>query len=139
MPALGEVVTRVEIGAHSRGSLFLDGSEHLTDALVTTLTRQMDAVPGYALGRIDLRVSSIADFRRGKGLQVLELNGVSADSAHIHHPGAPLIDGYRAMFRQWETAFSIGSAYARSGVPATSARTLFRLLREDIVRAGSWF
>ena len=100
VPALGEMVTRVEIRAHGRGSLFLDGSERLTDALVTKLTQLIDAVPGYAFGRIDLRVRSIADFRQGKGLQVLELNGVSAESAHIYHPGTPLPDGYRAMFRQ---------------------------------------
>lgn len=139
VPALGEVVTLVEIGAHCRGSLFLDGSEYLTDALVATLTRLMDAVPGYAFGRIDLRVSNLADFQQGIGLQVLELNGVSAESAHIYHPGTPLLDGYRAMFRQWETAFSIGAAYARAGVPTTSALTLLRLLREDIARAESWF
>lgn len=112
VPSAGEKIKLVEIGAHCRGSLFLNATEHATPELIQTLKRLLDAVPGYAFGRMDLRVPSIADLRRGEGLQVLELNGVSAESAHIYHPGTPLIEGYRAMFRQWSAAFSIGSAYA---------------------------
>lgn len=139
VPAQGEVVKLVEIGAHCRGSLFLDAGEHATPELVATLTRLLDAVPGYAFGRMDLRVPSVAHFRRGEGLQVLELNGVSAESAHIYHPGTPLLAGYRAMFHQWSTAFAIGAAYARQGVPTTSALELLRQFRQDLRRGETWF
>lgn len=54
--AVGEVVKPVEIGAHCRGSLFLDGREHATPELVATLVRLLDAVPGYAFGRMDVCV-----------------------------------------------------------------------------------
>jgi len=139
VPAAGEVIKLVEIGAHCRGSLFLDAGEHATPELVLTLTRLLDAVPGYAFGRMDLRVPSVAHFRRGEGLQVLELNGVSAESAHIYHPDTPLMDGYRAMFRQWSTAFAIGDAFARRGTPTTSAFELLRQFREDLRRGETWF
>jgi hypothetical protein len=101
VPAKAEVVKLVEIGAHCRGSLFLDARAHATPELISTLSRLLDAVPGYAFGRMDIRVPSVDDFRQGKGIKVLELNGVSAESAHIYHPGTPLLDGYRAMFTQW--------------------------------------
>lgn len=139
VPRDGETIKLVEIGAHCRGSLFLDSCEHATPELIATLTRLLNAVPGYAFGRMDLRVPSVAHFRRGEGLQVLELNGVSAESAHIYHPGTPLLEGYRAMFHQWSTAFAIGAAYARQGVATTSALSLLRQFREDLRRGETWF
>ncbi len=139
VPAIGEVIKLVEIGAHCRGSLFLDARQHATPELVATLGRLLDAVPGYAFGRMDVRVPSIENFRQGAGIKVLELNGVSAESAHIYHPGTPLLDGYRAMFRQWSTAFDIGAAYAKSGVATTSAFQLLRQFRQDLQRNETWF
>ena len=139
VPAASEVVKLVEIGAHCRGSLFLDAREHATPELIATLSRLLDAVPGYAFGRMDIRVPSIADFRCGQGIQVLELNGVSAESAHIYHPGTPLLDGYRAMFTQWSVAFEIGAAYAKTGAPTTSAFQLLRQFRQDLARSETWF
>ena len=139
VPTVGEVIKLVEIGAHCRGSLFLDGREHATPELVATLGRLLDAVPGYAFGRVDVRVPNIHDFRQGTGIKVLELNGVSAESAHIYHPGTPLLDGYRAMFRQWSIAFEVGAAYASSGVATTSAFQLLRQFRQDLRSNETWF
>ena len=139
VPAAGAVVPLVEVGAHCRGSLFLDATGLATPELQATLTRLADAVPGYAFGRLDLRTPSAAHLQRGEGLQVLELNGVAAESAHIYHPGTPLLDGYRAMFRQWALAFEIGSAHARLGAPTTGPIELLRLWREDLGRGAAWF
>ena len=139
VPTAGEIIKLVEIGAHCRGSLFLDAREHATPELAATLGRLMDAVPGYAFGRMDIRVPSIDAFRQGSGIKVLELNGVSAESAHIYHPGTPLLDGYRAMFHQWSVAFEIGTVYARQGVPTTSLVQLLRQFSQDLRRNETWF
>ncbi|MDO9451324.1 MAG: hypothetical protein Q7J29_00530 [Stagnimonas sp.] len=139
VPAKAERVVLVEIGAHCRGSLFLDATALCTPALVATLTRLTDAVPGYGFGRIDLRIPSLEHLQRGEGLRVLELNGVTAESAHIYHPDTPVLDGYRAMFKQWALAFSIGAAHARQGATVTSPLALWRLFREDLKRGAQWF
>ena len=47
VPAAGDVVTLVEIGAHCRGSVFLDGAAYKTEALRQTMSAIVDAVPGY--------------------------------------------------------------------------------------------
>lgn len=139
IPAAGETVVLVEIGSHCRGSLFLDATALVTPALIATLTRLTDAVPGYGFGRIDLRAPSAAHLQRGEGLQVLELNGVTAESAHIYHPGTPLLVGYRAMFRQWAMAFSLGAARAKRGATITTPLQLWRLWRQDVARDAQWF
>lgn len=139
IPAAGEQIALVEIGAHCRGSLFLDASGRCTPALIATLTRLVDAVPGYAFGRLDLRVPSAEHLERGVGLKVLELNGVTAESAHIYHPNTPLLEGYRAMFSQWALAFDIGLAQAQRGAHITGPLELLRLFREDLRRGQQWF
>lgn len=139
VPGPGEHVALVEVGAHCRGSLFLDARQHVTPELRATLARLLAAVPGFAFGRIDLRTPTVADLRAGRHLQVLEVNGVAAESAHIYHPDTPLLDGYRAMFEQWRIAFEIGSAHLRDGARATPALELLRLWREDRARERRWF
>ncbi len=139
VPALGEPVALVEIGAHCRGSLFLDATGLTTPALIASLTRLIEAVPGYAFGRLDLRVPSAEHLQRGDGLKVLELNGVTAESAHIYHPDTALLDGYRAMFRQWALAFEIGVQQAKRGAAITGPWALLKLFREDLRRGQQWF
>lgn len=139
IPAPGERIVLVEIGAHCRGSVFLDATALCTPALLATLTRLTDAVPGYGFGRIDLRVPGIAGLQRGEGLKVLELNGVTAESAHIYHPDTPVLEGYRAMFRQWSLAFAIGAAYAQRGAAITPPMQLWARFREDLKRGEQWF
>ncbi len=139
IPDSGSIVQLVEIGAHSRGSVFLDGNRHATPELLRAMTRLLDAVPGYSFCRIDLRAPTVNHFREGRGLQVMELNGVSAESAHIYHPDTPLLVGYHAMFKQWSLAFTIGKENTANGVPTTSPLVLWRRFREDVARGERWF
>lgn len=139
VPAAGARMALVEIGSHCRGSLFLDATAAATEALVESLTRLADALPGYCFGRIDLRVPSLDALRLGEGLQVLELNGVTAESAHIYHPDTPLLTGYRALFAQWSEAFAIGAANAARGAAVTGPLALLALFRKDLQRHALWF
>jgi hypothetical protein len=138
LPA-GEVLPLVDIGAHCRGSVFLNAAHLNTPALRATLERLVAAVPGYDFGRLDLRVPSSEHLARGEGIKVLELNGVTAESAHIYHPDTPLSEGYRAMFQQWQRAFEIGLAKQKQGAAATAPLLLLKLFREDLRRGAGWF
>jgi len=139
IPAAGEVVTLVEIGAHCRGSLFLDARHLASEPLRLTMTAILDAVPGYHFGRLDLRCPDQASLVAGRGIQVLELNGVTAESAHIYHPDTPLLDGWRAMIRQWRIAIEIGEANAAKGAPTLGLIALLKLWRADVARGARWF
>ncbi|MCX7062610.1 MAG: hypothetical protein NTZ11_17190 [Gammaproteobacteria bacterium] len=139
IPAAGEVLPLVEIGAHCRGSLFLDGNHLRSEPLRLAMTAILDAVPGYHFGRLDLRCPDEAHLLAGRGLKVLEMNGVTAESAHIYHPGTPLIDGWRAMIRQWRIAIEIGEANAAAGARTIGFIALLKLWRADLARGKRWF
>jgi hypothetical protein len=138
IPVAGEQVTLVEIGAHCRGSLFLDASHLASPALVAAVTRIFDAVPGYCFGRIDLRCPSVAALSAGLGIKVLELNGVTAEAAHIYHPGTPLLAGWRSMIRQWRIAIEIGEANIKAGAAVTSIGELKQLIARNTVSDEAW-
>ena len=135
----GERVPLVEIGAHCRGSLFLDASELASPALLAAVGRIFEAIPGFHFGRLDLRCPSAAALQAGTGLQVLEVNGVTAEAAHIYHPGTPLHVGYASMFRQWRLAFEIGAINARHGAVVTGPFSLLQRFRADLKRGAAWF
>lgn len=139
VPAAGQLVPLVEIGAHCRGALFLDASALATPALLASVQRLFDALPGFCIGRLDLRCPDAAHLKRGEGLRVLEINGVSAEAAHIYHPGTPLWRGYAAMLRQWRLAFEIGMVNIRRGARVTGAVELARRFIEDQRRRALWF
>ena len=139
IPAAGAVIPLVEIGAHSRGSLFLDGADLKSEALRQTMSAILDAVPGYHFGRIDLRCPSEAHLRDGVGLKVMEMNGVTAESAHIYNPGTPLLEGWKTMIDQWKLAIEIGEANVAKGASTISFVELLKLWRADNERGERWF
>lgn len=138
VPARGEVVSLVEIGAHCRGALFLDASTLASARLSAAIGRVFDAIPGFHFGRLDLRCPSATALSAGRDLRILEVNGVTAEAAHIYHPGTPLLAGYRSMFRQWRIAFEIGAANAAHGAEITDPFELLRRFRADLRRGQRW-
>lgn len=135
----GKALQLVDIGAHCRGSLFLDASSLASPELVAQMRRLTSAVPGFHFGRIDLRVPDANALQAGQGIQVLEINGVGAESAHIYHPDTPLMVGYQAMFRQWEIAFEIGAHNARQGAQPTRVSVLLKGFLKDLRAGKRWF
>lgn len=109
VPAKGEVVPLVEIGSHCRGTVFLDGRHLWTCALEQAVDRAAKAHPGFYFGRFDVRAASAAALQKGE-FQILELNGVGGEPAHIYDPAIGIVETYRTLFHHWRTAFAIGAA-----------------------------
>jgi hypothetical protein len=122
VPKSGQDIPLVEIGSHCRGSVFIEASEHIAQALQQRIDTISKAIPGYFFGRYDLRAPSEDDLRAGKNLKILEANGVSSESANIYDPAYGLIDAYGVMFRQWQAAFRIGAKNRDKGHKPASIR-----------------
>jgi membrane protein DedA with SNARE-associated domain len=127
VPAAGERVGLVEIGSHCRGAIFLDGARYETAELRKAVDAVAKSHPGFYFGRFDLRSPSIEDFQAGR-FHVLELNGVSAEPAHIYDPAVSLLDAYRALYRHWRIAFEIGAANRVAGACPMSFGEFLRLV-----------
>lgn len=129
VPAAGERVQLVELGTHSRGAIFLDGTALVTPALEAAIDHVSQRYAGFCFGRYDIRTPDIEAFTRGKNFKVIELNGVSSEATSIYDPKYGVLDAYRTLFEQWALAFEIGAANLRAGARPFGLRALLRLVR----------
>lgn len=125
VPAAGEEIALAEIGTHCLGAIFLDGAELNSPELAAAIDALALPLDGFHFGRFDLRAPSREHFRRGEGLRVMELNGLTSEATHIYDAKHGLLHAYAVLFRQWRRAFEVASAQRARGVPPTTWRELF--------------
>ncbi len=124
VPRAGERIQLVEIGAHSKGTIFLDGTRYKTDALEAAMDRLCRSFDGFYFGRFDLRVPSLEALQQGRDFKIIELNGVTSEATSIYDPKNSVLAAYRVLFAQWRIAFEIGRQNRARGARVTSPREL---------------
>jgi hypothetical protein len=128
VPPAGARVPLVEVGAHARGALFLDGGWVKTDALEEAIDRICRGYEGFYFGRFDLRAPDVEAFRQGRDFKIIELNGVTSEATSIYDPKNSVFTAWRVLREQWRIAFEIGAQNRRRGVRPASVRSLLRAL-----------
>jgi hypothetical protein len=123
----GERLRLCEVGNHCQGTLFLDGSGLRTPALERRIDEIARAVPGFFVGRFDVRYSDVDRFRAGDDLAIIELNGVTAEPTDVYDPDRSIWSSYRALLAQWHLVFRIGAANLRRGHRGAGAGRLARI------------
>lgn len=118
--ARGEMLKLVEAGNHAQGCIFRDGMHLATPALTAVIDRISQSIPGFFIGRYDLRYAADEDLRAGRGFTILELNGASAEATSIYDARNSLLAAYRTLYRQWALVFKIGALNRARGVRAAS-------------------
>jgi membrane protein DedA with SNARE-associated domain len=124
--APGETLRLVEAGNHCQGAIFLDGWRLYSPKLEETIDRVSCAVPGFFVGRYDLRYVSDASLRHGRDFQIVELNGISSEATNIYDPANSLWQAYRTLFRQWEIIFEIADQNRQQGLSVTPLATIWK-------------
>lgn len=119
-----------DIGNHAQGAMFVDGSDLITPALEARIDAIAREIPGFFVGRFDIRYSDRDAFRRGDDLAIVELNGVTAESTNIYDPSRSLLTAYRTLFAQWALIFAIGGANRARGAQGASLGRVGRLVWE---------
>lgn len=123
----GQRLKLVEAGNHCQGCIFRDGMRLWTAALDARIDEISRKLPGFFIGRYDVRYPSEADIRLGANFKIVELNGASSEATSIYDARNSLFRAYATLFKQWDLVFAIGAANRKLGHrPATIA-----LLREE--------
>ena len=138
VPAAGERVELTQVGAHSRGTIFLDANDLHTPELEQSMNAICIAYDGFDFGRFDVRVSSAEALRRGEGIRVLEVNGVTSEATHMYDPRYGLFAAHAILRRQWRMAFVLAEERIRTGTePATVPEILRAVRLERRARLGA--
>jgi hypothetical protein len=127
--AAGEQVQLVELGTHSKGAIFLDGTHLVTPALEDAIDRISRRYEGFYFGRYDIRTPDVEAFQRGEGFKVIELNGVTSEATSMYDPRYTALDGWRTCFELWREAYAIGAQNLARGAQPLGFGELWRLVR----------
>ncbi|MEE4164557.1 MAG: VTT domain-containing protein [Desulfocapsaceae bacterium] len=111
----GESVQLGCVGAHSLGTLFLDGNDLITEQLLVAVEKIARSYKDFYFGRFDVKTASEKDLMEGNNLKVIEINGVTSEATHIYDPGNSLLYGWKTLMEQWNIAFRIAFRNARNG------------------------
>ena len=122
------------IGNHCRGTKFLDGNKYITKENVATFDEIMKPLENYYYGRFDIKVPSIEDFKRGKGIKIMEVNGVASEPAHIYDPKTPILKAYRDIFWHMKIIQVISYQNKKDGTSFASFREVFKLVSDEFRR-----
>lgn len=136
--ARGHKLKLVESGNHAQGCIFRDGNRLGTPALLSTIDAISRRLPGFFIGRYDVRYESEHDLMAGRNFQIVELNGAASEATHVYDPGNTLPSAYGTLFQQWRLVFAIGAANRARGHRPSSLLTLWREWRKYARAAASY-
>jgi hypothetical protein len=95
-------------------------------------------IPGFYIGRYDIRYSKEEDLRAGTNFDIIELNGAASEATSIYDSRNSVLTAYRTLFRQWDLVFAIGAANCRNGWAPTRVGALWQKWREYSRHAATY-
>lgn len=129
VPAAGELVRLAVAGNHCQGTEFRDGAHLITPELERRIDEIAQAFDGFYFGRFDVRYSDVEQFKAGRDLTVIELNGVTSESTNLYDPSWSLWQAHAMLRRQWDILFRIGAANRERGHRVSSIGELIGVTR----------
>lgn len=136
--AAGEALRLVEAGNHAQGCIFRDGMHLCSPALVETIDSISRMLPGFYIGRYDIRYASEEELRAGRNFQIVELNGAASEATSIYDARNSVFAAYRTLFQQWDLVFAIGAVNRQKGTRPTEVSLLWRHWRDYARRASTY-
>lgn len=131
VPEAGKEMILEDIGNHCKGTTFLDGNALINEQLIDTFDKIAKQIPGFYFGRFDLRTATLEDLYHGK-IQIIELNGVNSEPAHIYDPEMAITKAYGHLFKQWGVIFKISRQNRKKGVKYEGLLSAVRKVRKQL-------
>ena len=135
IPADGESITLVDRGTHARGAIFYDGEELMTKALRTRMDQICESAEGFYFGRFDIKVPNYEKLREGRGLKIIEVNGVTSESINIYDDRFSFIYGQKVLMEQWNIAYEIGNQLTKDGRKVSSLFPFLKRVFNQLVKS----
>ncbi|MEX1057184.1 MAG: D-alanine--D-alanine ligase [Natronospirillum sp.] len=122
----GERKRLVFSASHCRGAVFEDARTDITLELNNRIHQIMSDLPDFYYGRLDVKFADIESLRAGTSLEIVEINGASAESIHIWDKNARLFEAIKTLLWQYRTLFEIGAYHRKQGLRPPGLRQLIR-------------
>lgn len=118
-------------GSHSRGSIFRDGNQYITEQLAERLDHIFNDLKGFHYGRLDVKFKNINSLMKGDDFTILEINGASSEAAHIWDRNTPLKIIFSTLLLQYKILFEIGALQKQQGHHSPKIKELLAAWKEE--------
>ncbi len=118
-------------GSHSRGTIFRNGNQFITESMREAFDRISYDTPEFYFGRFDIRFSDYRELQEGHGFRIVEINGAGGEATHIWDRKTPISEAYRTLLRQYRYLFEIGAGNRRRGFKPSTLRELWKAYRKE--------
>jgi membrane protein DedA with SNARE-associated domain len=135
IPARGEKLRLVEAGNHCQGCIFEDGWDLYSEKLRRAIDEISCKIPGFYVGRFDLRYTTDEALRAGDGFQIIELNGAASEATNLYDAKNSLWSAYRTLYHQWKLIYAIGAENRKRGSVPRPVLSVWRDWRDFSARA----
>lgn len=130
LPA-GEKKVVSPYGNHARGSMFLDHSHLIDEALRVTIDAICREIPEFYYGRLDIRYNTWEELKEGRNFAIIEVNGAGAEPTHMYDPRNSLFDAWREIIRHWRILGRISRMNHKRGHRYLSFKEGVQMFKED--------
>ena len=138
VPPPGERIELVFARNRSGGAVCHDACERITPALRDAVDRIARTIPGFHIGRLDVRFDTIERLSAGEGFRILEINCGISEPLHAWDPASGAPDLWRAYFQQIDLIFEIGAANRARGHKAPGTVAFLRTLWHQKGQMGAF-
>lgn len=122
----------VSVGNHVRGASFEDGSHLITPALEQLFDTIARELPGFHVGRFDVRYPSLDSLMRGEDLTLIEYNGAGGEPTHIWDPNTSVAKTYAGLLAHLRYVYAVGAENRNRGANPLSVRELARRYLDEL-------
>ena len=122
----GESIRLAFAGSHSRGTIFRNGADHITDEMTAAFDDIAKSIGEFYIGRFDVRFGDFDAFKEGRGFRIIEINGAGGEQTHIWDSRTTLGQAYKVLLQQFGALYRIGAENRRRGYRPTSLGGLVR-------------
>src|SRR4029450_5135588 len=111
--------------------IFRDGMSIWSPELEARIDDISQKLPGFFIGRYDIRYACEAELRAGENFQIIELNGAASEATSIYDARNSIFAAYRTLFQQWDLVFAVGAANRKRGCAPTKLSLVWQKWRES--------
>lgn len=122
----GESIRLAFAGSHSRGTIFRNGNDEITNAMTEAFDEIAKSVGEFYIGRFDIRFGDFDALKNGHGFKIIEINGAGGEQTHIWDSRTTLREAYSALMQQFGALYRIGARNRTRGHKPTPLRELIR-------------
>jgi hypothetical protein len=128
----GESYRLVSLGNHVRGAAFEDGSRHITPDVEQVIDTIAQEIPGFFVGRFDVRYTNLEALRRGKDFTIVEYNGAGGEPTHIWDPSTSILKTYGGLLAHWKCLYAVGAENRARGAKPLALREVAKRYLDEL-------